>query len=60
MGKKAKKPEPPTISDEVMNADLSHALIEDDVCPWCLGKLNSEWLCTKCGRDSWNYVEGIE
>lgn len=28
------------------------ALAEDDVCPRCLGELDTGWECDKCGYDA--------
>lgn len=32
--------------------DLNEALAKDDVCPKCLGELDTGWECTKCGYDA--------
>lgn len=62
MGKRNKRvaQAPPSVPDEVLDADLTYALIVDDVCPWCLGRIDGDWICEKCGRDFWNYLEDVE
>lgn len=31
---------------------LDEALISDDVCPKCLGELDTGWECNDCGYDA--------
>lgn len=34
------------------NKQLDSALVSDDVCPKCLGELDTGWECNDCGHDA--------
>lgn len=42
---------------DVPPARLTLALVEEDVCPMCLGELDEGWECVDCGFDAVEYVE---
>lgn len=42
-----------------MSDGFKEALSADDVCPWCLGELDTGWECNKCGKDARRFVEAV-
>lgn len=37
---------------------LPEVLVEEDVCPKCLGELDTGWECNSCGYDARPLVDG--
>lgn len=40
--------------------DLTYVLVLDDICPRCLGELDTSWDCNECGFDARCFVEDIQ
>jgi hypothetical protein len=38
------------------DAEFREALAKDDVCPQCLGELDTGWECNDCGYDAIDHV----
>lgn len=36
------------------------ALVDDDICPQCLGELDTGWECVECGFDARPAVAAVE
>jgi len=44
---------------QLSDASIS-TLIEQDICPMCLGELDTGWECNECGYDAMPLVKGLK
>lgn len=45
--------------EKVPDSDFTTSLLLDDVCPRCLGDLDTKWCCAACGFHPVKHIEDI-